>query len=279
MFFDLKTNTFGQSSRFPLSYSDMSTLRQFGLIGYPLTHSFSKKYFTEKFEKENIHDCSYELFELPHIEDFPTLLQSKPHLQGLNVTIPYKEQVLPYLDGIDDNAARIGAVNVIKINPQGKLYGYNSDCLGFQNSLSQWLEAERCPLQGLAALVLGTGGAAKAVKVALENLGIAYTDVSRQAVAHRLSYEQVNAEVLANHRLLVNTTPLGMAPHSSQAVALPWQYVGAGHYFYDLVYNPALTASMQAAAAQGAKVKNGLEMLHLQAEEAWAIWNKPFEAH
>ena len=276
MFFGLKTNTFGQSSRFPLSYSDMSTLRQFGLIGYPLTHSFSKKYFTEKFEKENIPACTYELFELPRIEDLPALLQNTAYLQGLNVTIPYKEQVLPYLDGIDDNAARIGAVNVIKISPEGKLYGYNSDCLGFQSSLSQWLQAEGRSLQDLQALVLGTGGAAKAVKVALENLGIAYTEVSRQATAHCLSYEQVNAEVLAAHRLLINTTPLGMAPHSNQAVALPWQYVGAEHYFYDLVYNPALTASMQ-AAAQGAKVKNGLEMLHLQAEEAWAIWNAPFD--
>ncbi|MBW3545039.1 MAG: shikimate dehydrogenase [Bacteroidetes bacterium] len=246
-------------------------MRQFGLIGYPLGHSFSKAYFTEKFSREGIAGAAYELYPLVNIADLPTLLAQLPQLEGLNVTIPYKEQVIPYLDSLHASAQKVGAVNVIR-RVGDQLIGYNSDYLGFKLSLQQWLGSS---MAGLKALVLGSGGAARAVCAALQDLQIPYTKVSRAAAAGIFSYAdlQQQPELLEQYRLIINTTPLGMAPRTDACPDLPYQQLGAGHYLYDLVYNPNETLFMQHGLKRGARVKNGLEMLHLQAEEAWKIWN------
>jgi shikimate dehydrogenase len=244
--------------------------RLFGIIGYPLGHSFSKGYFTEKFEKLGIAATHrYEKFEIPDMAALPVVLAQNPTLCGFNVTIPHKQAILPLLDNLDASAQKVGAVNVVKIE-SGKMIGYNSDYYGFKSSLARWLGTQP---SALAALVLGNGGAAKAVQAALTDLGIAWQGVSRQASATHLSYADLNAELLATHRLIVNTSPLGTFPNLAECPAIPYQYLGAEHWLYDLVYNPAQTLFMQKGAAQGAQVCNGLEMLHLQAEKAWEIWN------
>lgn len=243
-------------------------MNTYGLIGKKLGHSFSKKYFTEKFQKEQIENSQYELFELSDINKFPQLIERQPTIQGLNVTIPYKQEVMAFLDGLDDLAERIGAVNVIKFTADGQKIGFNSDCIGFSKSLINFL-----PHQNLKALVLGTGGASKAVVVALEELGIAYQLVSRKAQATCISYEAVTAEIIQEHLLLINTTPLGMYPNVEGLPALPYEAITEKHLAYDLVYNPTETAFMKAILAKGGKAKHGLEMLHLQAEAAWEIWN------
>ncbi|MEQ8705897.1 MAG: shikimate dehydrogenase [Phaeodactylibacter sp.] len=245
--------------------------RLFGLIGYPLSHSFSKKYFSEKFEQESITGACYELFPIPEIEDLSVLLAQHPNLAGLNVTIPYKQAVLPYLDTLSPGAAAVGAVNTIRCTA-GKLEGFNTDVIGFETSLRSWLEDARGGWSGMKALVLGTGGAAKAVAFVLDRLGIPFQWVSRTAGPNRLSYRQITSEVLSAHHLLINTTPLGMSPHTGSKPDLPYNALSSAHYLYDLVYNPAVTAFMQAGRHQGATVKNGLEMLHGQAEAAWRIW-------
>jgi shikimate dehydrogenase len=252
-------------------------MRLFGLIGYPLSHSFSKKYFTEKFAREGIADASYELFELPDIASFPTLLKSQPHLRGINVTIPHKLNVIPFLDVLDDAAARIGAVNVIRVGPDGCTKGYNSDYYGFQSSLEDWfrqLHGESGPsrLKSLRALVLGSGGASKAVQTALQDMGIPGRIISRQAT-NGLSYEDLTPALVAEHGLIVNATPLGTAPNTTAFPPFPYDLLGASHYLYDLVYNPPVTAFMQQGQARGAYVLNGLPMLHAQAEKSWEIWN------
>lgn len=246
-------------------------MKKFGLIGYPLSHSFSKRYFSGKFEREGIQGCQYELYPLPEIGDFPSLWEDA-ELLGVNVTIPHKQAVIPFLDRLDaQSAGRIGAVNVVKREADGSLVGYNSDYLGFRRSLEGFLPS---PIpQGLCALVLGSGGASKAVCAALDDLGIGYKLVSRSATAEGLSYEQVTAEVLAAHLLVVNTTPLGMYPATEACPPLPYGAFGPQHYAYDLVYNPLQTQFMTLAALQGAHTANGLEMLQLQAEAAWEIWN------
>lgn len=246
-------------------------MRQFGLIGYPLGHSFSRAYFTEKFSREKIAGAAYELYPLANIADLPTLLAQLPQLEGLNVTIPYKEQVIPYLDSLHASAQKVGAVNVIR-REGDQLIGYNSDYLGFKLSLEQWLGGNIADLQ---ALVLGSGGAAKAVAAALQDLQLPFALVSRTAAAGTFSYTDLEKqpELLEQYRLIVNTTPLGMAPHTEVCPNLPYHRLNAGHYLYDLVYNPAETLFMQHGMKRGARVKNGLEMLQLQAEEAWKIWN------
>lgn len=246
-------------------------MRQYGLIGYPLGHSFSKGYFSEKFIRENITDAVYELFPLKNIAAFPQLLQAQPQLAGLNVTIPYKEAVIPYLSELHESAANVGAVNVIRFAGDKRI-GYNSDYFGFRQSLAAWLPAER---HGLQALVLGTGGAAKAVCAALRDLNINFKLVSRQATEQQLSYAQLHRqpELLRNASLLINTTPLGMQPQTSTKPDLPYEQLSKDHYLYDLVYNPAETSFMKEGLSRGARAKNGLEMLHLQAEKAWEIWN------
>ncbi|MCU0429057.1 MAG: shikimate dehydrogenase [Cytophagaceae bacterium] len=239
----------------------------YGLIGFPLTHSFSKKYFTEKFEREQISGHRYELFEMKTLEGLKSLISEHPDLRGLNVTIPHKEKVLELLDEIDPAAQKMGAVNVIKISG-GHLKGYNSDFFGFKKSLENLLGGTMPE----KALILGTGGASKAVKAALEALGISYTEVSSSGKA-ALSYDQLTESVIGEHRLLINTTPLGMYPKGETFPQLPYEAITSSHFAFDLVYNPLETTFMRLAAARGAQVANGLEMLHLQAEKAWEIWN------
>ena len=243
-------------------------MRRYGLIGKKLGHSFSKRYFTEKFEKEGIRDSVYELYELPDIAEVPELLAREPELVGLNVTVPYKEAVKPYLDELDKSAAAIGAVNTIRIK-DGRTKGYNTDFIGFRDTLEQFYPQEA---RG-QALVLGTGGAAKAVWAALRALAIPYVPVSRNPAAGELSYEAVTPEILKQYNLLINTTPLGMAPDTASAPAIPYDALTSQHYLYDLVYNPEETSFLQKGRAAGAKTLNGLPMLHGQAEAAWKIWN------
>ncbi|MFY0253751.1 shikimate dehydrogenase family protein [Chitinophaga sp. 30R24] len=242
-------------------------MKIYGLIGYPLSHSFSKGFFKEKFEKENIAGCLYENFPIPAITELPNLLAQQPQLQGLNVTIPYKEAVIPYLDELSKAAAQIGAVNCIQIE-NGRKKGYNTDVIGFSKSLQPLLQP-----QHTHALVLGTGGAAKAIMYALQQLGIAYTVVSRKAGNGAVPYESLTQSVMEQHTLIVNTTPLGMYPQVDTLPEIPYQHLTSRHLLYDLVYNPAETAFLQKGAAQGAAVKNGHEMLILQAEASWEIWN------
>lgn len=247
--------------------------QRYGLIGHPLTHSFSKKYFTEKFLREGLSAThQYELFDLPALTALPALLQAEPQLRGLNVTIPHKQAVIPYLSGIDPLAERIGAVNVLKIGAGGLLYGYNSDYAGFRGSLQEWAEfQERKPEK---ALLFGDGGATRAVRAVLEDLGIACQTVSRRKQPAALLYENLTPAVLAQHRLLINATPLGTFPDTATAVPLPYDALTPRHLLYDLVYNPAETLFMQQGRARGAAVHNGLRMLELQAEAAWQLWHK-----
>jgi shikimate dehydrogenase len=243
-------------------------MRLFGLIGYPLGHSFSKKYFTRKFEEEQIADAAYDLFELSDIAQLPEVLRAHPNLKGLNVTVPYKQAVMPYLDYIDPAAAKIGAVNTIRL-ADGRLTGFNSDYIGFLQSLQEFYP----PAAGGAALVLGTGGAAKAVTAALDHLGIPFRLVSRKVQKDGLSYADLTPTVIAEHPLIINTTPLGMHPRTEESPGLPYEALTSRHYLYDLVYNPAETTFLKKGAAAGAHVKNGYDMLVLQAEESWRIWN------
>ena len=249
------------------------TKYQLGLIGYPLSHSFSKKYFSKKFSKEKVVDYHYELFPLEKIDDLPALITEYPNLLGLNVTIPYKQQVLKFLDEIDEAASNVGAVNTIKIQ-NGKLKGYNSDIYGFEVSLLQLLKPYSYPLSELKALVLGTGGAAKAVVYVLTKLGIDYQLVSRRATTKNITYSEVDSNCLAEHLLIINTTPLGMSPNIETAPELPYENLSAQHFLYDLVYNPEVTAFMHKGLKKGASVLNGLEMLYLQAEKSWSFWTE-----
>lgn len=244
----------------------------YGLIGFPLGHSFSQDYFNRKFDAENI-SARYLNFEIPDIGDFMEIVSQYPMLSGLNVTIPYKQQVIPYLTAIDPVAEQIGAVNVIKIertkggNPT--FVGYNSDVVGFSDSIAPMLNEKRC-----RALILGTGGAAKAVEYALQNLGVATTFVSRTKREGMLTYEELTPEVMAQNLVIVNTTPLGMYPHTEECPDIPYDCITPEHLCYDLLYNPDVTLFMRKALERGAEVKNGLEMLLLQAFEAWLIWNR-----
>lgn len=249
--------------------------RIFGLIGYPLIHSFSKTFFNQKFQAENI-SARYENFEIASIDLLPSLLENTPSLAGMNVTIPYKEKVIPFLDDVDPLAARAGAVNVIKIIPEKKgkllenkrLVGYNSDVAGFTDSIRPLITDNRH-----RALVLGTGGAAKAVCVGLDMLDVEAKLVSRSARPGVLTYDELTPEIIAEHKVIVNATPLGMYPHVDEAPDIPYEALGPDHLCYDLLYNPDVTLFMKKAQAQGAEVKNGLEMLLLQAFLSWEIWN------
>ena len=247
------------------------TMREFGLIGYPLSHSFSKKYFTQKFADEAIPDCRYELFPLEHIDDLPQLLQEHPHLAGLNVTIPYKQAVFQYMDEVEESAAAIGAINVIKVK-NGCLKGYNSDAYGFQVSLEAFLGNR--DIATVNALVLGTGGASKAVQYVLQRMQIPFKLVSRTAKNDCISYAEVNATMMETHHLIINTTPLGMAPNDFTAPSIPYNSIKNEHCLYDLVYNPEKTLFLSKGEANGARICNGLSMLHLQAERSWQIWNE-----
>lgn len=243
-------------------------MRHFGLIGFPLSHSFSKKFFSEKFSREGIEDAQYELYPIENIEQFPSLIESLPAMVGLNVTIPYKEQVMRYLDELSDVVADTGACNCICIR-KGKLVGYNTDVIGFEKSLLKKLNQTH-----KKALVLGTGGAAKAVHYVLRKLNIAYVEVSRTPSTTAISYEQVDAEVLKSHTLVINTTPLGMHPHVDSFPAIPYAALTADHYLFDLVYNPAKTLFLKKGEECGAATENGADMLVDQAEASWEIWNE-----
>ncbi len=249
-------------------------MNTYGLIGYPLGHSFSRKFFTEKFATEGI-DAQYLNFEIPSIEEFPEIIKNNPTLRGLNVTIPYKQQVMQYLDDISEEAKAIGAVNVVKcqlstVNCQLHLTGYNSDVIGFVESIKPLLKPHH-----KKALILGTGGASKAIRYGLEKkLGMKTLFVSRSAREGMITYEEVTAEVLKEYEVIVNCSPVGMYPHVDECPALPYEALNENNLLYDLVYNPLETLFMKKGAAQGATVKNGLEMLHLQAIASWEFWEK-----
>jgi shikimate dehydrogenase len=244
-------------------------MRQFGLIGRTLSHSFSQTYFTQKFYSLGLADHEYELFELASVNELPGVLAAHPNLVGLNVTVPYKESVMLYLDELAPSATRVGAVNVIERTAAGQLRGHNTDHVGFRESLRRFFLAP----PGARALVLGTGGASKAVAVALQELGIDYWLVSRDPLARGLTYADLTPELVAAHPLIVNATPLGTFPRIDECPPLPYEALTEQHYLHDLVYNPAETLFMAKGKEAGAQVKNGFEMLCLQAEAAWEIWN------
>ncbi|WP_075558521.1 shikimate dehydrogenase family protein [Parabacteroides timonensis] len=247
-------------------------MQKYGLLGYPLGHSFSKTYFNQKFEAEKI-NAQYVNFEIPNIKDIKTVLKENPDLKGLNVTIPYKEQVIPFLDELDEDARLIGAVNVIKFTKglfgRTKLIGYNSDIIGFKQSIEPFLnETHR------KALILGTGGASKAVFQGLKQLGVGATLVSRKPKEHCITYEEITAKTMEQYTVIVNTTPLGMFPNVDNCPNIPYDLLTPNHLLYDLLYNPDETLFMKKGKEKGAVVKNGLEMLLLQAFAAWEIWQK-----
>jgi Shikimate 5-dehydrogenase len=249
-------------------------MKTYGLIGKKLGHSFSKGFFTEKFEKENLSDHEYINFELDTIDDFPIIFGNSKQICGLNCTIPYKQQVMQYLDEVDDEAAAIGAVNTIKIYFRGDkqiLKGFNTDLFGFENSLLPMLKEKH-----KKALILGTGGASKAVKYFFEKRGISYLSATTKEKTEKneISYNQLTKPIMADHLIIVNATPLGMYPNIDTYPYIPYDLITPDHILYDLVYNPQETLFLKKGAERGAKTKNGLEMLHLQALRAWEIWNR-----
>lgn len=246
-------------------------MKQYGLIGFPLTHSFSRGFFNDKFLAEGL-NARYDNYELHSIAEFPAALRDNPKLRGLNVTIPYKEQVMVYLDELDATAAEVGAVNVIKFIPSRggiRLKGYNSDVIGFSRSIEYLIKRHH-----RAALILGTGGASKAVRYALQKLGLETLSVSRYPQVGEIGYTQITKELLQEFTVIVNTTPLGMYPNVNDAPDIPYEYLCDDHLLYDLLYNPNETKFLRLGKERGATVVNGLEMLLLQAEASWEIWNK-----
>ena len=243
-------------------------MKKLGLIGKDIDYSFSKQYFTNKFAMAGITNWSYELYSLDQISQLPKLLESEPYLVGLNVTIPYKKEVLKYVHSIEDTALRIGAVNTLSIGPDKKLTGANTDVIGFKRSLLGFIpDAQR----NIRALVLGTGGASQAITFVLKELDIPFTMVSRSK-AKGIVYDELDQDVMSAHRLIINTTPLGTFPMVEECVDLPFEYIDASYFLYDLIYNPAKSLFLRRGEERGANIKNGLEMLEIQAEAAWDIW-------
>lgn len=243
-------------------------MKTYGLIGYPLTHSFSQKYFTEKFQREGITDCHYEVYPMQSVDEITGLIKKNPDLRGLNVTIPYKQLILRYL-----NSTRIPeglrACNCIKIK-EGKLIGHNTDVAGFERSFLPHLKSHH-----KTALILGNGGATEAVKFVLQKSDISYKIVSRKIHdGADLTYQDLNEQIINEHKIIINTTPLGTFPNIDDCPDIPYQFLTTGHFLYDLVYNPEKTLFLQRGEACGASIKNGYEMLTLQAEESWRIWNE-----
>ena len=250
-------------------------MKHYGLIGYPLTHSFSKRYFTEKFETGKI-DAVYSNYEIDSITRFPEVIASNPELIGLNVTIPYKEQVIPFLNEITPEAQRIGAVNTIKIEREpGNMYfyhltGYNTDYVGFKKSIEPLIR----PGLHKKALILGTGGASKAVRQVFEEMNIPWKYVSRTGSDERFTYNEIDEAVLLEHKIVVNCSPIGTFPKDEECPDIPYRFLTHEHLLYDLIYNPSETLFLKKGKTQGATIKNGAEMLELQALAAWEIWSK-----
>ncbi|WP_273566465.1 shikimate dehydrogenase family protein [Maribacter halichondriae] len=246
----------------------MGEKKRFGLIGRNISYSFSQGYFTKKFEKLCLEGHSYENFDLKDIEEFPELINNENNLKGLNVTIPYKEAIIPYLDILGTKAKKIGAVNTIKFTKKG-LKGYNTDIYGFKKSITPFLKKHHT-----RALILGTGGASKAVAFVFDEIGMGYTFVSRNAHNGQISYGDLDEKMLEDFTVLVNCTPLGTHPNIDDRPNIPYGYLSEKHLLFDLIYNPIKSAFLKEGEKQGATICNGLRMLELQAEKAWRIWNK-----
>lgn len=249
-------------------------MKTFGLIGHRLGYSFSRNFFTEKFSRENLSDHEYVNFELDSIDEFPGIFEQGKEIGGLNCTIPYKQQIMPFLDEIDPEAAQIGAVNTVKItykNGQRYLKGFNTDIYGFEHSLLPMLEEKH-----KKALILGTGGASKAIKHILNKLQIEFVSatIEQECFENEIRYNQINERVMSEYLVIIHATPVGTFPNVEECPAIPYQFITADHVCFDLVYNPEETFFLKKAKVQGAKTKNGLEMLHLQALKAWDIWNE-----
>lgn len=244
-------------------------MRLFGLIGKNIDYSFSRTYFNTFFEDKNLRYCTYKNFSLESINYFPNLLKEHPDLGGLNVTVPYKEEIIPFLDMLSPKAAEIGAVNVIRFEKNGHLKGYNSDYYGFKNSLLPLLKPHQ-----KNALILGNGGASKAVRYALSSLGINHQTVSRKSGQNTLTYHDLDKTVMEQFQIVINCTPVGTFPDLDQCPIIPYEYLTKNHLVYDLIYNPEETLFLKKARLQDALTKNGHEMLLLQAQKAWQIWNK-----
>lgn len=246
-------------------------MRRFGLIGRTLGHSFSARYFADKFASEGLAEqCRYDLFELEQVDDVKDLLHNTDSLEGFNVTIPYKQQIIPLLDSLSREAREIGAVNCVKVAKDGMLTGYNTDIDGIRISLDKLLGLECVE----AALILGTGGASQAVQYVLLERNIPFRLVSRDGSKGDLTYDELTQEVIDSHRLIINSSPVGMYPHCDEAPALPYHKLTPNHYLFDLVYNPERTLFVERGRAQGAHTLSGLAMLYAQAESAWKIWNE-----
>lgn len=243
--------------------------KKFGLLGKNISYSFSKKYFTEKFKKIGANHFAYKNFDVETVEDFKKIVSETKNLKGMNVTIPYKEAIIPHLSKLSKNAEIIGAVNTISISKKGTLKGHNTDYYGFKKSLKPLLQKHH-----YKALILGTGGASKAVAYALRKLNIEYDFVSRNPSEYEFSYEELNQDVFNDYQIIINTTPVGTFPNINDCPPLDYNLFTNKHIAYDLVYNPSETKFLQAAKAKGATVKNGWDMLVFQAEKAWKIWNK-----
>lgn len=242
----------------------------FGLLGRDISYSFSRGYFTEKFAELNLNNHKYVNFDLQNIEELPAIISEKENLKGINVTIPYKEDVIPFLSKLDKTARKIGAVNTIKFTKRGNLKGYNSDVVGFENSIFPLLKKHH-----KNALILGTGGASKAIAYAFKRNKIDFKFVSRNPEGKKeISYASLTKEIVENHTIIVNSTPLGTSPDIDKCPNIPYEYITNNHILYDLIYNPPITSFLSKGKAKGAVIKNGLEMLQLQAEESWRIWNE-----
>ncbi|MDG1730583.1 MAG: shikimate dehydrogenase [Algibacter sp.] len=244
-------------------------MNKLGLLGKNISYSFSKSYFKKKFEDEGIENTSYENFDIESIDLFPSIIKNTKGIKGLNVTIPYKEEVIPYLDKINKKAKAIGAVNTIKITKKGKLVGYNTDCYGFKNTLKPFVKS-----QHKKALILGTGGASKAVAYTLKEMGITYQYVSRKLTKGiGFSYDTLTENDISEHQIIINCTPLGTFPNIEECPNIPYTAINKNHILFDLIYNPEETKFLNNGKQNKATIINGLNMLRLQAEKAWSIWN------
>ena len=248
-------------------------MKKYGLIGYPLSHSFSAQYFNEKFYRENIHDCNFELFPIQNISEIEMLVKKNESLKGFSVTIPYKKSIIPFLTSLNNTAKEIGAVNSIKIidNKNFILHGYNTDAFGFEESIKPLLKTHH-----QKALILGTGGASKAVAFVLKKLNIEFYFVSRNKNEANsfLQYNELNKEIISSFQIIINTTPLGMFPNINEMPDIPYDSITNNHLLFDLIYNPSETLFIKKGKEKNAIVSNGLQMLHLQAERSWQIWNE-----